>query len=985
MGVIALLNDPQAEVCAHAVATLLQLVDYFWYEVSDAIPRLSVLAQQLPQPEPVWLLLAKLHFHLGDHEESVRCALKAGTLFSISERSPFVESTVAKAIDLYVALRRRDEAAEPVLVQLVERLAQECLATREYRQAIGIAIECHRLDILEGALRASGEALQRHLWYAQQVAIKHVTTRGYQCQLLTLIANLAKDMPQPDLIFIADCLVAMQDAEGCARLLIHLLEQCRGGGEAASALRPVALQLCFNICADATRDFLNTVLRAVREHLAAERNDPLGEQLISVLDGSHSTRLHLEFLYRNNIADMLILERTKDSLHPQSSMHHSALSCANALMHCGSTNDEFLRKNLDWLGHASNWAKFTAASSLGVIHRGQVEKGPEILKPYLPTNDGAASPYSEGGAMFALGLIRARTGAEGASYFTDQLAKTDNEVLQHGICLGLGALAMSSDDLGLVDTVRGILYGDNAVSGEAAAVAIGLILHASGNAEIAQEILAYAHESQHEKLVRGITLGIALIFAGRRDGADTLIEQMLQDKEPVLRAGALWTLASAYAGTSDNRALGRLLHTAVSDVNDDVRRVAVTALGFVLCQNPGELPRIIELLTESYNPHVRYGAAMALGIAFAGTGNKEAIELIKPMCKDFTDYVRQGAFIGLAMILMQQNSATCDETNWARATLESVATAKLEDAMAKYGAVLAQGIIDAGGRNSVVSLTSASGHVNHMAVGGVMLFCQFWYWYPMSHFLSFALTPTALIAVDPELRVPKLQVTCHAKPSRFAPPPPLKAATVAAPKKLVTAILSTTAKAAARARKAAGRAAAEDMEVDTASSTVKQPLPTEMEVEATTPAATPAASEDKRPDTSSTEQQQQKTGDKDLTSLPPTAPEEAGSAVRASPEPDTFSIGNLSRVTLLQQPLIAFPTDGKYAPLSGRWRGEIVVLVDRDPSAPAEYFELSEIKVDSAAIPSTVAKTSTQSAEKKADGKDASEDVSPPPPFEAEL
>lgn len=979
MGVIALLNDPQAEVCAHAVNTLLQLVDYFWYEVSDAIPRLSLLAQQLPQPEPVWLLLAKLHFHLGDHEESVRCALKAGALFSISERSPFVESTVAKAIDLYVALRRRDEAAEPVLVQLVERLAQECLAAREFRQAIGIAIECHRLDILEGALRASGETQQRHLLYAQQIAIKHVTTREYQCELLTLIANLAKDVASPDLIFIGDCLVAMQDAEGCARLLVHLLEQCRQD-EAASALRPVAVQLCFNICADATRDFLNVVLRAVRQHskAAGEGGDPLGEQLLSVLDGSRSTRLHLEFLYRNNVADMLILERTKDSLHPQSSMHHSALSCANALMHCGSTNDEFLRKNLDWLGHASNWAKFTAASSLGVIHKGQVEKGPEVLKPYLPTNDGSASPYSEGGAMFALGLIRARTGAEGASYFIDQLAKTDNEVLQHGICLGLGALAMSSDDPGLVEKVRGVLYGDNAVSGEAAAVAIGLILHASGNVEAAQEILAYARDSQHEKLIRGITLGIALIFAGQRDGADVLIEQMLQDKEPVLRAGALWTLASAYAGTSDNRALGRLLHTAVSDVNDDVRRVAVTALGFVLCQNPAELPRIIELLTESYNPHVRYGAAMALGIAFAGTGSKEAIELIKPMCKDFTDYVRQGAYIGLAMVLMQQNSATCDETNWARACLESVATAKLEDAMAKYGAVLAQGIIDAGGRNSVVSLTSASGHVNHMAVAGVMLFCQFWYWYPMSHFLSFALAPTALIAVDPELRVPKLQVTCHAKPSRFAPPPPLKAATVAAPKKLVTAILSTTAKAAARARKAAGRTTG-DMEVDNAP-TVKQPLPTEMEVEVTPP---PVTETTKRPDASPAEQPQKTSGD-DLSTSAAGGPEEASPAARASPEPEAFSIGNLSRVTLLQQPLITFPADGKYALPSGRWRGEIVVLTDRDPSVPAEYFELSEIKIDNSSVAMAADKANAQPTE-KADNKDASEEVSPPPPFEAEL
>lgn len=38
-------------------------------------------------------------------------------------------------------------------------------------------------------------------------------------------------------------------------------------------------------------------------------------------------------------------------------------------MHCGTTSDQFLRDNLDWLAKATNWAKFTATASLGVIHK----------------------------------------------------------------------------------------------------------------------------------------------------------------------------------------------------------------------------------------------------------------------------------------------------------------------------------------------------------------------------------------------------------------------------------------------------------------------------------------------------------------------------------------------------------------------------------------------------------------------------------------
>ena len=35
----------------------------------------------------------------------------------------------------------------------------------------------------------------------------------------------------------------------------------------------------------------------------------------------------------------------------------------------------------------------------------------------------------------------------------------------------------------------------------------------------------------------------------------------------------------------------------------------------------------MSLLSESYNPHVRFGAAMALGIACAGTGLKVSMQL----------------------------------------------------------------------------------------------------------------------------------------------------------------------------------------------------------------------------------------------------------------------------------------------------------------------------------------------------------------------
>jgi len=197
----------------------------------------------------------------------------------------------------------------------------------------------------------------------------------------------------------------------------------------------------------------------------------------------------------------------------------------------------------------------------------------------------------------------------------------------------------------------------------------------------------------------------------------------------------------------------QLLHIAVSDTSDDVRRAAVTSLAFLLSKNPGQVPRVVQLLSESYNPHVRCGATLALGIACAGTGLQDAVEILEPMTKDSVDFVRQGAFIALGMILVQQSEAASPSMASIRSLYAKIVTDKHEDPMARFGAALGQGLIDAGGRNVTISLQSSAGSKNTSAIVGMVLFCQFWYWYPLAHCACLAFNPTAIIGVNGELQV----------------------------------------------------------------------------------------------------------------------------------------------------------------------------------------------------------------------------------------
>lgn len=72
---------------------------------------------------------------------------------------------------------------------------------------------------------------------------------------------------------------------------------------------------------------------------------------------------------------------------------------------------------------------------------------------------------------------------------------------------------------------------------------------------------------------------------GREEGADTLIESLLLEKDALLRFGGMYMMGMAYIGTGNNKILKKLLHYAVSDVSDDVRKAAVISLGFLLLKD----------------------------------------------------------------------------------------------------------------------------------------------------------------------------------------------------------------------------------------------------------------------------------------------------------------------------------------------------------------------------------------------------------------
>ncbi|KAJ1373020.1 hypothetical protein KIN20_035346 [Parelaphostrongylus tenuis] len=600
---------------------------------------------------------------------------------------------------------------------------------------------------------------------------------------------------------------------------------------------------------------------------------------------------------------MLILKEMKDCVRTATA--HNATLMANGLMHLGTTCDDFLRDNLDWISKATNWNKFNAVATLGLIHKGHESAAMKLLDPYLPKTEPDQYGFKEGGSLFALGLIHANHGtADCIKYLREQLAAAQTSAVRHGACLGLGLAAMGTQNQDVYLQLRDALYLDDAVTGEAAGLAMGLVMVGSLNSAAFQDMVQYTCDTQHDKIQTWTSYWdfvirlwstksnfylIYVIFAreiskelfstGRQDEAESYISQLIDVKSnAMLRSTGIALMSMAYVGSGRANVVSRLLEKVATDPNNDVKRFAVMGIGFLLSNSPSICKDYVGMLVEHFNSHVRYGAAMALGIACVGTGYKEAISLLEPLLSAKENYVRQGAVIALSFIYVQQTDVGSLKVGEFRKQLTKMTTEKGEDSMAKFGAIIAQGILDVGGRNMTIALHNRSGTIDMGGVVGMMTFLQFWYWHSMVPLISLACKPTCLIALTKDLQMPKIEFKCNARASLFAYPPPLESKKKEEHEKVETAVLSITHK------KKMAKKGEEKMEVD------EEPKP--------------AKEEEKKP-----------------------VPDN---------EPPTHTIENPARVVRLQLKTLSVMENSRYKPVKPITYGGIIMLLDMTPDQKAE-------------------------------------------------
>uniref|UniRef100_A0A5S6QF14 26S proteasome non-ATPase regulatory subunit 1 n=1 Tax=Trichuris muris TaxID=70415 RepID=A0A5S6QF14_TRIMR len=812
---IGQLEEGNDEMRMKTLEDIHNVVDVLWPEISLLVEKIEKWAanSSFKGMKMASLVASKVHYYSGSEDDALIFALDAQQHINLEDQSDYVVAITTHAFSIYSALQngRLENVtkfkSQDVLTRLTSFIntAFECFIRNKcYYHAVGMAVDTRRTDIFKRILtqRTTGQD-SRFISYCIDVVVEFAPTVVTKKEMLLAIVKKLGANETIDYVCLSRALKHLEDPKCLFDFLVRF-------ATSSDQLAVVAYQLAIDVHSGAPLAFLQKVGRMINKYakerfkLASLRNSVESRQRwFSYLRMEASKRIHRrQFPEIANENDRKIAERfyyldrifrgylhvwlygdfhSKNcwidldayamiSEYSAGSIGCSAAAIASGLMGYGTGLDSVTRTDSKWMGNAKYWSSFTSVASLGATYHNHDEKAMKKINEYLPKEAlRITAEYLQGGAYYALGLAYAhRSLVNIINYLIFQLHKYDVPIIRHGACLGIGLAAMGTHHPKIYTILKEMVEENNAVVGLAASLSMGLVMASSNNVRCVMELASIGAQTRHEKVLHGICVAIAAISLGHAEEAEIWIRKLSERAEPFLRMASVYGLAMAYCGSGNTAVTNRLLEFSVSDTNENIRRVAITCIGFVMARRPDHCIQLVSRMTKSYDPFIRYGSAMALGIACAGTAHKEALQLLHPMIDDETGFVRQGVLMALAMVYMQCNENMEPRVVKFRKILLRAVRDDHEDPLARFGAIIACGILDAAGNTATISIYEGKYYVSTPAAVGLLVFVHMWYWFPLGHFLTLALQPTCLIGINHHLRMPKFKFLSKAAAAQYA-------------------------------------------------------------------------------------------------------------------------------------------------------------------------------------------------------------------------
>ncbi|KAK0672320.1 armadillo-type protein [Cercophora samala] len=286
----------------------------------------------------------------------------------------------------------------------------------------------------------------------------------------------------------------------------------------------------------------------------------LGKEL-NILEPKTTEDIYKSHLESSRVAGLTNFDSARNNL---------AAAFVNGFVNAGFGNDKMMLGQSDkdsWVWKTKDEGMMSTVASLGTLLMWDIENGLDQVDKYTYLED---EPI-QAGAYLAIGIMNSgvRLDSEPAMALladNDKLAHK-NPLIRVSAIMGLGLAYAGSNKAELLDFLLPIITDttqEMRVSAMAA-LACGLVFVGSSNPEVTEAIITTLLDDDRksqltDKWTRFLALGLGLLFFGRQEEVDVILETLKAVEHPMAKPTSVLASICAWAGTGAVLKIQEMLH-----------------------------------------------------------------------------------------------------------------------------------------------------------------------------------------------------------------------------------------------------------------------------------------------------------------------------------------------------------------------------------------------------------------------------------------
>jgi 26S proteasome regulatory subunit N1 len=489
---------------------------------------------------------------------------------------------------------------------------------------------------------------------------------------------------------------------------------------------------------------------------------------LNILDPKTTEDIYKSHLESNRVAGLTNLD---------SARHNLAAGFVNAFVNAGFGNDKMMMvedEKASWVWKTKEEGMLSTVASLGTLMLWDVESGLDKIDKYTY----AAEEQIQAGAMLAIGIMNTgvRIDSEPALALLGDEEKLNHKspMVRVASIMGLGLAYAGSNRESLLELLLPIVVDtslDMQISAMAA-LSLGMIFVGSSNSDVSEAIVQTFLDDDRKsqlknKWTRFMALGLGLLFFGRQEEVDVILETLKAIDHPMSKPTSVLAEICAWAGTGTVLKLQELLHICndhIEDTDDKkgdelLQAYAVIGLGLVaMGEDVGQ-----EMVLRQFGHLMHYGEAnirkavpLAMGLLSPSNPQMKVYDTLSRYSHDNDNDVAINAIFAMGLLGAGTNNARLAQL------LRQLASYYHRDQDSLFMVRIAQGLLHMGkGTLSISPFHTDRQVLSRVAAGGLLsvliaMIDAKQFVTDKSHYLLYylvtAMHPRFLVTLDEELK-----------------------------------------------------------------------------------------------------------------------------------------------------------------------------------------------------------------------------------------